>query len=96
MDEVGRVMPRTEDATGSKPVEEKRQHVTPACAPSHAPAWALWRGVVLRVDLDDANEDNGPLRVIRGSHVLGVLTDQDVLNYGSAHQEVPCLARRGG
>ena len=50
----------------------------------------------MRVDLDDSNEDNGPLRVIRGSHVLGVLTDQDVLNYVSAHLEVPYLARRGG
>ena len=47
------------------------------------------------MDLDDSNEDDGQLRVIRGSHVLGMLTDQDVLNYASAHQEVPCLARRG-
>ena len=55
--------------------------------PAHAPAWALSRVVALKVDLDDSNEDNGPLRVIRGSHVLGMLTDQDVLNYASTHQK---------
>jgi hypothetical protein len=39
---------------------------------AHAQAWALSRVVALRVDLDDSNEDDGPLRMIRGSHMCSV------------------------
>ena len=63
---------------------------------AHAPAWALSRVVALRVHLDDSAIGNGPLRVIPGSHVHGVLTDQDVLDHVSTHSEATCLVRRGG
>jgi hypothetical protein len=63
---------------------------------AHAPAWALSRIIALRVHLDSSNTDNGPLRVIPGSHVHGVLTDREVLTYTSTHPEVECLAQRGG
>jgi hypothetical protein len=39
---------------------------------AHAPASALQRIVALRVHLDDSTSENGPLRVIPGSHELGV------------------------
>jgi len=63
---------------------------------AHAPAWALSRVIALRVHLDSSNADNGPLRVIPGSHIQGVLTDQAVANYVSTHGEVSCLSPPGG
>ena len=63
---------------------------------AHAPAWALSRVVALRVHLDDSGAENGPLRVIPGSHVNGVMSDAHVLGYASTHAEVVCLAGRGG
>jgi ectoine hydroxylase-related dioxygenase (phytanoyl-CoA dioxygenase family) len=63
---------------------------------AHAPACALSRVVALRVHLDGSNEDNGPLRVMPGSHKSGVLTDAAVLEWVSTHQEVTCLTQRGG
>src|SRR5262249_2931219 len=63
---------------------------------AHAPAWALSRIVALRVHLDSSDLDNGPLRVVPGSHLQGVLTDQRVLEYVSTHDEVACLTEHGG
>lgn len=63
---------------------------------AHAPAWALSRVIALRVHLDCSNADNGPLRVIPGSHVRGVLTDEDVLKCVSSRGELACLTQRGG
>jgi ectoine hydroxylase-related dioxygenase (phytanoyl-CoA dioxygenase family) len=44
----------------------------------HPPAEILERMVTLRVHLDDCGEDNGPLRVIRGSHRKGRLSDEAI------------------
>jgi ectoine hydroxylase-related dioxygenase (phytanoyl-CoA dioxygenase family) len=63
---------------------------------AHAPAWALSRVVALRVHLDASTAGNGPLRVIPSSHLYGVLTDQGVLEYVSQHDQIECLAGRGG
>lgn len=63
---------------------------------AHAPTGALSRILALRVHLDNSNTDNGPLRVIPGSHGQGVLSDQSVLKYASTHKEVACLTGRGG
>jgi ectoine hydroxylase-related dioxygenase (phytanoyl-CoA dioxygenase family) len=63
---------------------------------AHAPASALSRVVALRVHLDDSNADNGPLRVVPGSHRHGVLSDADVLEYVAAHEQLDCLCARGG
>jgi hypothetical protein len=40
---------------------------------ARAPASALSRVVALRVHLDASTTDNGPLRVVPGSHVLGII-----------------------
>jgi Phytanoyl-CoA dioxygenase (PhyH) len=42
---------------------------------AHAPAWALGTIVALRVHLDDSTAENGPLRVLPGTHMEGVLSD---------------------
>ena len=44
---------------------------------AHAPATALSRVVALRLHFDDSREDNGPLRVLPGTHAAGVLSDAD-------------------
>lgn len=63
---------------------------------AHAPTWALSRVIALRVHLDDSSSDNGPLRIFPGSHLNGVLTDQRVMEYVSAHRLVECIVPRGG
>jgi ectoine hydroxylase-related dioxygenase (phytanoyl-CoA dioxygenase family) len=63
---------------------------------SHAPAWALSRVVALRVHLDASTPENGPLRVVPGSHRAGVLTDQGVSEYVSRHSHATCLVPKGG
>ncbi len=63
---------------------------------SHAPAWALSRILALRVHLDASTSENGPLRVIPGSHAAGVLTDAQVLDRARMHRPIECLVPRGG
>jgi ectoine hydroxylase-related dioxygenase (phytanoyl-CoA dioxygenase family) len=63
---------------------------------AHAPASVLSRIVALRVHLDESKPDNGPLRVIPGSHVKGVLTDAEVAEFATNHLPVECPAPRGG
>jgi ectoine hydroxylase-related dioxygenase (phytanoyl-CoA dioxygenase family) len=63
---------------------------------AHAPASALSRVVALRVHLDDSTQDNGPLRVIPGSHTLGVLTDEEVHELAVRTKPETCLVDRGG
>jgi ectoine hydroxylase-related dioxygenase (phytanoyl-CoA dioxygenase family) len=46
--------------------------------------------------LDASTNENGPLRVVQGSHSLGVLRDQDVSDYVGAHHHTTCLVSRGG
>jgi hypothetical protein len=63
---------------------------------AHAPAWALSRVVALRVHLDSSTSENGPLRVVPGSHRTGVLSDQSVHDYVASHEQATCLVARGG
>lgn len=63
---------------------------------AHAPAWALSRVVALRVHLDPSTSENGPLRVVPGSQLAGVLTDQGVSDYVKSHEHRTCLVSRGG
>jgi len=63
---------------------------------AHAPAWALSRIVALRIHLDASTADNGPLRIVPGSHSGGVLTDGEVLDRARSRPHVECLVRRGG
>ena len=63
---------------------------------SHAPAWALSRVLALRVHLDSSTAENGPLRVIPGSHAAGVLSDEEVFSIARRQEHVSCLVSRGG
>lgn len=63
---------------------------------AHAPAAALSRVIALRVHLDPSTEDNGPLRVIPGSHRSGVLSDDDVAVFAAAHRQQECVVSKGG
>jgi Phytanoyl-CoA dioxygenase (PhyH) len=63
---------------------------------AHAPAWALETVVALRVHLDDSVRTNGPLRVLPGSHRLGVLDDVEIAELVRKTTPVDCLAPAGG
>ena len=63
---------------------------------AHAPASALRRVVALRVHLDDSLRENGPLRVLPGSHTMGVLSDSAIRAAVAAGQPQDCTVRRGG
>jgi ectoine hydroxylase-related dioxygenase (phytanoyl-CoA dioxygenase family) len=63
---------------------------------AHAPAWALARVVALRLHLDAATDDNGPLRIVEGSHQAGVLSDDAVFELARQLPATTCHAGRGG
>jgi len=58
---------------------------------AHAPATALSRVVALRLHFDDSQEDNGPLRVLPGTHALGVLSEADTAGLIREIPPVDCL-----
>jgi len=62
---------------------------------AHAPATALEQVVALRIHLDDSFADNGPLRVLPGTHELGVLTDAQIQAAAQRIEPVTCLVARG-
>ena len=63
---------------------------------AHAPAWALSRVIALRVHIDSSDPSNGPLRVIPGSHCLGVLGDDQLARLAASHPIHDCLVPAGG
>jgi ectoine hydroxylase-related dioxygenase (phytanoyl-CoA dioxygenase family) len=63
---------------------------------AHAPAEALSRVVALRLHLDDSRGDNGPLRVLPGTHRMGVLTDAQIQDLLHRATPVECLTTAGG
>jgi len=63
---------------------------------AHAPAWALSRVLALRISLDASTSENGPLRVIPGSHLAGVLSDDEILGLARTHQNIEVHVPRGG
>ncbi|HZF38433.1 MAG TPA: phytanoyl-CoA dioxygenase family protein [Blastocatellia bacterium] len=63
---------------------------------AHAPAWALSRVLALRIHLDASTSENGPLRVIPGSHLGGVLSDDEILKLARTRENVEALVPRGG
>jgi ectoine hydroxylase-related dioxygenase (phytanoyl-CoA dioxygenase family) len=48
-----------------------------------------------RVHLDDCGVDDGPLRVVPGSHLRGTLTPNEAIALRQAGTEVVCAAPRG-
>jgi ectoine hydroxylase-related dioxygenase (phytanoyl-CoA dioxygenase family) len=63
---------------------------------AHAPASALGKILALRVHLDDSTLENGPLRVLPGTHVLGVMTDKAIHELSMKIQPVECPVPKGG
>lgn len=63
---------------------------------AHAPAEALERIVALRVHLDASTPENGPLRVLPGSHARGVLTQDEILALAASLKPVECVTPSGG
>lgn len=60
------------------------------------PASMLESMLTLRVHLDNCGEDNGPLRVLPGSHRHGRLTDDQIAHRQQTGTPVTCLVPRGG
>ena len=63
---------------------------------AHAPASALAEVVALRVHLDDSDSANGPLRVLPGTHTLGVLSDERIGHLQRDIVPLECLSLAGG
>ena len=73
---------------GGGSVKEGVPHVLP-------PAEVLARMVTLRLHLDDCGEDNGPLRVVPGSHRFGKLSAPEIARVSGETPGFICLAIRG-
>lgn len=63
---------------------------------AHAPARALEQVLALRLHLDDSVAENGPLRVLAGTHTLGVLSDDALHDLSIQIAAVECLVPKGG
>lgn len=63
---------------------------------AHAPAFALEQVVALRIHIDDCTAENGPLRVLPGTHRLGVLSDDGVQERARSVRPEVCVVTRGG
>jgi ectoine hydroxylase-related dioxygenase (phytanoyl-CoA dioxygenase family) len=62
---------------------------------AHAPAGALERVLALRLHLDDSTVENGPLRVLPGTHNRGVLGDDSLHELSQQITPVECVAHVG-
>lgn len=58
------------------------------------PVPVLNRMVAIRIHLDDCGIENGPLRVLPGTHTRGLLSDSDI-NALSKDSQVVCAVHRG-
>ena len=74
---------------GGWSVKQRVPHVQP-------PVSVLERMLTLRLHLDDCDADNGPLRVVRGSHANGRLTDDQIERWKRGGEVVTCLVPKGG
>ena len=62
---------------------------------AHAPASVLSRIIALRLHLDDSAADNGPLRVLPGTHAIGLLSDDDIARVAREVAPISCTAPAG-
>ncbi|MGL6097318.1 MAG: phytanoyl-CoA dioxygenase family protein [Fimbriiglobus sp.] len=60
------------------------------------PAAVLERMLAVRIHLDDCGPDNGPLRVLPGSHRDGILSGDQIDARRDRGTEVTCCVPRGG
>ena len=63
---------------------------------AHAPAEALELVLAVRLHLDDSNLENGPLRILPGTHRAGVLTDDEIQRFSESVKSVECPVDAGG
>lgn len=63
---------------------------------AHAPARVLDDIVALRLHLDDSVAENGPLRVLPGTHRMGVLDDAAIHDLAQKITPDECMVPRGG
>jgi len=63
---------------------------------AHAQATALGQVLALRIHLDDSTVDNGPLRLLPGTHKMGVLSDDEIRALAAKVPSVDCLVPKGG
>ena len=63
---------------------------------AHAPFTVLQRVLALRLHLDDSTIENGPLRVLCGTHKLGVLSDDQIHELATNSRPFDCLVSKGG
>ena len=85
------------------PLRERRN--TPGWGPwsikegipyAHAPASALSQVLALRLHLDDSTSQNGPLRVLPGTHAHGLLSDEAITQFGKEDSSIDCIVSAGG
>jgi len=83
----------------------RERHDAPSWAPwsvkdgvvyAHAPAGVLSQVLALRIHLDDSTADNGPLRVLPGTHTEGVLSDDAIREFVAQIEPTDCLIPQGG
>lgn len=60
-----------------------------------APVEVLSQLVAVRIHLDPCGTDDGPLRVVPGSHTLGIVTDAEALALRAVRGEMVCVAPVG-
>lgn len=63
---------------------------------AHAPTDPLSKVLALRVHFDDSTTENGPLRVLAGTHRLGVMSDDSVHEVATRITPVDCVVPKGG
>jgi ectoine hydroxylase-related dioxygenase (phytanoyl-CoA dioxygenase family) len=63
---------------------------------AHAPASVLCQVLALRIHLDDSTAENGPLRVLPGTHREGVLSDDAIHEFAAQIEPTDCLVPQGG
>lgn len=62
----------------------------------HAPAEVLEQIIAVRIHLDDSRLGNGPLRVLPRTHVLGLLSDEQIQHLAREREVVNCTVVAGG
>jgi ectoine hydroxylase-related dioxygenase (phytanoyl-CoA dioxygenase family) len=63
---------------------------------ARAPRRVLEQVIALRVHLDNSTSNNGPLRVLPGSHVHGVLDDMQIHELSQRVEPAQCTVPAGG
>lgn len=60
------------------------------------PSRVLENMVTLRIHLDDCGQDNGPLRVLAGSHATGILSNEMIAEWRRRATPIDCTCFEGG